>query len=146
MPLEGEYAPSTADWAREQAELFEATDGAKGADMQGLPIIVLTSVGARSGQLRKTALMRVEHEGEYAVVASLGGAPKNPVWYFNLVKNPDVELQDGAVKADYRAREVMGDEKTVWWERAVAAYPPYADYQAKTDRQIPVFVLARAEV
>ena len=145
MPLEGEYAPSTVDWARTQAELFEASDGAKGADLRGMPIIVLTSVGAKSGQLRKTALMRVEHEGEYAVVASLGGAPKNPVWYFNLVKNPDVELQDGAVKADYRAREVTGDEKAVWWERAVAAYPPYADYQAGTDRQIPVFVLVRAE-
>ena len=145
MPLKGEYAPSTADWARTQAELFEASVGAKGADLRGMPIIVLTSVGAKSGQLRKTALMRVEHEGEYAVVASLGGAPKNPVWYFNLVKNPDVELQDGAVKADYRAREVTGDEKAVWWERAVAAYPPYADYQAGTDRQIPVFVLVRAE-
>ena len=145
MPLEGEYAPSTADWARTQAELFEASDGAKGADLRGMPIIVLTSVGAKSGQLRKTALMRVEHEGEYAVVASLGGAPKNPVWYFNLVKNPNVELQDGAVKADYRAREVMGDEKAVWWERAVAAYPPYADYQAGTDRQIPGVVLVRAE-
>ena len=145
MPLEGEYAPSTADWARTQAELFEATDGVKGADLRGMPIIVLTSVGAKSGRLRKTALMRVEHEGEYAVVASLGGAPKNPVWYFNLVKNPDVELQDGAVKADYRAREVTGDEKAVWWERAVAAYPPYADYQAETDRQIPVFVLTRGE-
>ena len=145
MPLEGEYAPSTADWARTQAELFEASGGAKGADLRGMPIIVLTSVGAKSGQLRKTALMRVEHEGEYAVVASLGGAPKNPVWYFNLVKNPDVELQDGAVKADYRAREVTGDEKSVWWGRAVAAYPPYADYQAGTDRQIPVFVLVRAE-
>ena len=145
MPLEGEYAPSTVDWARRQAELFEATDGAKGADLRGMPIIVLTSVGAKSGQLRKTALMRVEYEGEYAVVASLGGAPKNPVWYFNLVKNPDVELQDGAVKADYRAREVTGDEKSVWWGRAVAAYPPYADYQAGTDRQIPVFVLTRAE-
>ena len=145
MPLEGEYAPSTVDWARMQADLFEATDGAQGADLRGMPIIVLTSVGAKSGQLRKTALMRVEYEGEYAVVASLGGAPKNPVWYFNLVKNPDVELQDGAVKADYRAREVMGDEKAVWWGRAVAAYPPYADYQAGTDRQIPVFVLTRAD-
>ena len=144
MPLTGEYAPSSVDWARTQAELFEATNGTKGADLQGMPIIVLTSVGAKSGQLRKTALMRVEHEGEYAVVASLGGAPKNPVWYFNLLKNRDVELQDGAVKVDYRAREVTGDEKAVWWERAVEAYPPYADYQAQTDRQIPVFVLVRA--
>lgn len=111
--------------------------------MRGMPVIVLTSVGAKSGLLRKTALMRVEHEGQYAVVASLGGAPKHPVWYFNLVKNPHVELQDGPKKHDYVAREVSGDEKAVWWERAVAAYPPYADYQAKTERQIPVFVLER---
>jgi deazaflavin-dependent oxidoreductase (nitroreductase family) len=145
MPLEGDYAPSTSDWARTQAELFEATDGAQGADLRGMPVIVLTSTGAKTGMLRKTALMRVEHEGEYAVVASLGGAPKHPVWYFNLVKNPAVELQDGAKKADYVARKVTGAEKAVWWERAVAAYPPYADYQEKTDRQIPVFVLSREE-
>ncbi len=145
MPLEGEYAPSTSGWARTQAELFEATDGAQGADLRGMPIIVLTSVGAKSGLLRKTALMRVEHGGEYAVVASLGGAPKHPVWYFNLLKTPRVELQDGAVKADYTAREVTGAEKAVWWERAVAAYPPYADYQQKTERQIPVFVLTRLD-
>jgi deazaflavin-dependent oxidoreductase (nitroreductase family) len=144
VPLEGEYAPSTSDWARTQAELFEATNGAEGAELLGMPIIVLTSVGAKSGLLRKTALMRVEHDGEYAVVASLGGAPKHPVWYFNLVKNPNVELQDGAVKKDFVAREVTGDEKAVWWQRAVAAYPPYADYQEKTDRQIPVFVLSPA--
>ena len=145
MPLEGDYAPSTSDWARTQAELFEATDGAQGAELRGMPVIVLTSVGAKTGMLRKTALMRVEHEGEYAVVASLGGAPKHPVWYFNLVKNPHVELQDGAEKTDYAAREVTGAEKSVWWERAVAAYPPYADYQEATDRQIPVFVLSRED-
>jgi deazaflavin-dependent oxidoreductase (nitroreductase family) len=145
MPLEGKYAPSTSDWARTQAELFEATDGAQGADLRGMPVIVLTSVGAKTGMLRKTALMRVEHDGEYAVVASLGGAPKHPVWYFNLLKNRAVELQDGAVKADYAAREVSGDEKAVWWERAVAAYPPYADYQEKTERQIPVLVLSRVD-
>jgi deazaflavin-dependent oxidoreductase (nitroreductase family) len=143
MPLEGDYAPSTSDWARTQAELFEATDGAEGAELRGMPVIVLTSIGAKTGMLRKTALMRVEHEGEYAVVASLGGAPKHPVWYFNLVKNPHVELQDGAEKTDYVAREVTGAEKALWWERAVAAYPPYAEYQDKTDRQIPVFVLNR---
>jgi deazaflavin-dependent oxidoreductase (nitroreductase family) len=143
MPLEGDYAPSTSDWARTQAELFEATDGAEGAELRGMPVIVLTSIGAKTGMLRKTALMRVEHAGEYAVVASLGGAPKHPVWYFNLVKNPHVELQDGAEKTDYVAREVTGAEKAVWWERAVAAYPPYAEYQDKTDRQIPVFVLNR---
>lgn len=141
MPLHGEYAPSTSDWAREQAELYEASGGKEGTDLRGMPVIVLTSVGAKSGLLRKTALMRVEHEGVYAVVASLGGAPKHPVWYFNITKQPHVELQDGEVKKDYIAREVTGEEKAVWWERAVAAYPPYADYQEKTDREIPVFVL-----
>ncbi|MCU1542738.1 MAG: hypothetical protein JWM50_603 [Microbacteriaceae bacterium] len=141
MPLTGDYEPSTADWAREQVELFEATDGREGNTLRGHPIIVLTSVGAKSGRLRKTPLMRVEHDGEYAVVASLGGAPKHPVWYFNLVKNPLVELQDGAVKRDYTAREVSGEEKAAWWERAVAAWPDYAGYQQKTDREIPVFVL-----
>ncbi|MGV8880913.1 MAG: nitroreductase family deazaflavin-dependent oxidoreductase [Rhodoglobus sp.] len=141
MPLTGEYAPSTSDWAREQAELYEASGGKEGADLRGMPVIVLTSVGAKSGLLRKTALMRVEHDGVYAVIASLGGAPKHPVWYFNIKKQPHVELQDGADKKDYIAREVTGDEKAVWWERAVAAYPPYADYQEKTDREIPVFVL-----
>ena len=141
MPLSGEYAPGTSKWARKQAEAYEASDGTKAADLRGRPIIVLTSVGAKTGLLRKTALMRVEHDGQYAVVASLGGAPKHPVWYFNLKKNPHVELQDGPEKHDYLARELTGDEKAVWWERAVAAYPPYADYQKKTDRQIPVFVL-----
>jgi deazaflavin-dependent oxidoreductase (nitroreductase family) len=141
MPLTGEYAPSPADWAREQAEKFEQSNGAQANDMRGMPSIVLTSVGAKSGLLRKTPLMRVEHDGEYAVVASKGGAPEHPVWYYNLVKNNHVELQDGAVKKDYLARLVEGDEKAVWWERAVAAYADYADYQTKTDRQIPVFVL-----
>ena len=141
MPLTGEYEPSTVNRARAQVELFESTDGAKGATMRGRPIIVLTSVGARSGRLRKTPLMRVEHAGEYAVVASLGGAAKHPVWYFNLLKNPHVELQDGAVKRDYLAREVTGTEKSLWWERAVAAWPDYARYQEKTEREIPVFAL-----
>lgn len=141
MPLQGEYAPSTSDWAREQAEKYEASGGADAGDLRGMPVIVLTTVGAKTGMLRKTALMRVEHDGHYAVVASLGGAPKNPVWYYNIVKQPHVELQDGPVKKDYLAREVTGEEKAAWWERAVAAYPPYADYQEKTDREIPVFVL-----
>jgi deazaflavin-dependent oxidoreductase (nitroreductase family) len=141
MPLQGEYAPSTVGWARAQAETYEGSGGTEATELRGRPVIVLTSVGAKSGLLRKTALMRVEHDGQYAVVASLGGAPKHPVWYFNLVKNPHVELQDGAEKHDYLARELSGDEKAVWWERAVAAYPPYADYQTKTDRQIPVFLL-----
>jgi F420H(2)-dependent quinone reductase len=141
MPLEGEYAPSPWDWSREQADKYAESGGAEAADMKGMPIILLTTVGAKTGKLRKTPLMRVEHGGEYAIVASLGGAPKNPVWYYNVAKNPRVELQDGSVTRDYDAREVFGDEKAVWWERAVDAYPDYADYQTKTDRQIPVFVL-----
>ena len=141
MPLHGEYAPSTAAWARKQAERYETTDGAEAADLRGRPVIVLTSVGAQTAKLRKTALMRVEHDGDYAVVASMGGAPRNPVWYHNLKANPHVELQDGAVKRDYLAREVVGDEKATWWERAVATWPDYAKYQAKTTRRIPVFVL-----
>jgi deazaflavin-dependent oxidoreductase (nitroreductase family) len=141
MPLSGEYEPGSAAWARKQAELYESTNGAKGGDLRGRPVIVLTSVGARTGKLRKTALMRVEHEGVYAVVASQGGSPKNPVWYNNLTAEPHVELQDGATKRDYLAREVSADEKSVWWARAVATWPDYARYQTKTDRQIPVFVL-----
>jgi deazaflavin-dependent oxidoreductase (nitroreductase family) len=141
MPLSGEYEPSTSTWARTQAELYESSGGTEGTELHGRPVIILTSVGAKSGRLRKTALMRVEHDGEYAVVASLGGAPKHPVWYFNLKQNPHVELQDGAVRRDYDAREVTGDEKAVWWQRSVEAFPPYADYQAGTDREIPLFVL-----
>jgi F420H(2)-dependent quinone reductase len=141
MPLTGEYEPSTAGWARKQAERYEASNGAEAGALRGRPIIVLTSVGAKTGKLRKTALMRVEHEGMYAVVASLGGAARNPVWYNNLKANPHVELQDGPTKRDYTAREVTDDEKAVWWERAVQAFPDYANYQARTKRQIPVFVL-----
>ena len=145
MPLQGEYGPSTSGWARTQAERYEASGGAEAASLRdtGWPVIVLTTLGAKSGLLRKTALMRVEHDGVYAVVASLGGSPQHPKWYFNLLANPLVELQDGAEKHDYRAREVEGDEKALWWERSVAAYPPYAAYQKRTDRQIPVFVLER---
>jgi F420H(2)-dependent quinone reductase len=141
MPLTGEYEPSPSDWARKQVELYEATNGKEGAELRGRPVIVLTSVGAKTGKLRKTPLMRVEHDGTYAVVASLGGAPRHPVWYHNLKKNPKVELQDRATKRDYVAREVTGDEKRVWWDRAVDTWPDYATYQTKTDRQIPVFVL-----
>ena len=141
MPLTGEYEPSTSDWARENAELYIASGGTQGTDLNGMPVVLLTTIGAKSGKLRKTPLMRVEHGGQYAVVASLGGAPKNPVWYYNIVANPQVELQDGTESGDYRAREVFGDEKAIWWDRAVAAYPDYADYQRKTDRAIPVFVL-----
>jgi deazaflavin-dependent oxidoreductase (nitroreductase family) len=141
MPLSGEYAPSPWDWSREQADKYAESGGTDAADMKGMPIILLTTVGAKTGKLRKTPLMRVEHDGQYAVVASLGGAPKNPVWYYNIAANPRVELQDGSVTHDYNAREVFDDEKATWWERAVAAYPDYADYQEKTERQIPVFVL-----
>jgi deazaflavin-dependent oxidoreductase (nitroreductase family) len=115
--------------------------GEQGTELKGRPVILLTTIGAKTGKIRKTPLMRVEHDGEYAVVASLGGAPKNPVWYYNIVANPRVELQDGPDTKDYDSREVIGDEKAVWWERAVATWPDYAEYQTKTDRQIPVFVL-----
>jgi deazaflavin-dependent oxidoreductase (nitroreductase family) len=141
MPLTGEYEPSAASWARDQVDLYERSGGTEGTDMQGKPVIILTSLGAKTGKIRKTPLMRVEHDGQYAVVASLGGAPKNPVWYYNLTENPQVELQDGPVKKDYMAREVTGQERETWWERAVAAWPDYAEYQKKTTRTIPVFVL-----
>ncbi|MCC3333294.1 nitroreductase family deazaflavin-dependent oxidoreductase [Nocardia abscessus] len=141
MPLTGEYEPSTSGWAREQAEKYENSGGTKGATIQGKPVILLTTKGAKSGKLRKTPLMRVEHDGEYAVVASLGGAPKHPVWYYNIKAEPHVELRDGPVNKDYTAREVFGEEKAQWWERAVQVWPDYANYQTKTDRQIPVFVL-----
>ncbi|NCT91823.1 nitroreductase family deazaflavin-dependent oxidoreductase [Cellulomonas sp. APG4] len=141
MPLTGEYAPSPSDQARSQAELYESSGGTEGTTMRGVPVIILTTLGARSGKLRKTPLMRVEHDGEYAVVASMGGAPTHPVWYHNVVANPLVELQDGPVRRDYTAREVTGDERAVWWERAVAVWPDYAAYAERTDRLIPVFVL-----
>src|ERR1041385_7010000 len=143
MPLEGEYEASPTQWVREQVELYESSGGTKGTTLMdtGMPVILLTTRGAKSGKILKTPLMRVEHDGRYAVVASLGGAPKNPVWYNNVVANPDVELQDGPNKARYRAREVHGPEKAEWWERAVEAWPDYANYQTKTTREIPVFVL-----
>ena len=142
MPLTGEYEPGTFDFSRDQVDLYERSGGTEGtAHPGGERVIVLTSVGAKTGKLRKTPLMRVEHAGEYAVVASLGGAPQHPVWYHNLVAQPHVELQDGPVRKDYQAREVHGAERDVWWERAVAAWPDYAEYQKKTTRVIPVFVL-----
>ncbi len=144
MPLSGDYEPSTSDWARENAEKYMESGGTEGTELAGRPVILLTTVGAKSGKIRKTPLMRVEHNGEYAVVASLGGAPKHPVWYYNITNNPRVELQDGQTAGDYDAREVFGDEKATWWERAVKAWPDYAEYQKKTDRQIPVFVLTPA--
>ncbi|MES5817521.1 nitroreductase family deazaflavin-dependent oxidoreductase [Streptomyces sp. RG80] len=147
MPLEGEYEPSPTGWVRDQVELYESSGGTEGNTLMdtGMPVILLTTRGVRSGKIRKTPLMRVEHEGRYAAVASLGGAPKHPVWYHNVKADPRVELQDGPQKRDMTAREVTGEEKAAWWERAVAAYPPYAEYQEKTDRVIPVFVLEPAD-
>lgn len=145
MPLTGEYEPSTEEWARKQAETYEATDGREANTLRGVPIIVLTSVGARSGRLRKNALMRVEHDGRYAVVASKGGAPEHPAWYHNLVQEPHVELQDGAERHDYTARLATGAEREEWWKRSTAVWPDYARYQTLTDREIPVFVLERRD-
>jgi len=141
MPLIGEYEPSSEGWVRDQVELYESSGGTDGTTMRGMPVIVLTSRGARSGKLRKTPLMRVEHDGAYAAVASRGGAPTHPQWYHNLLADPHVELQDGPRRQDMTAREVTGEERATWWERAVAAFPDYATYQTKTERQIPVFVL-----
>lgn len=141
MPLVGEYEPSKAEWVRNQVEQYEGSDGTEGTTLRGMPVIILTSRGAKSGKIRKTPLMRVEHDGLYAVVASQGGAPTHPVWYYNLVAEPHVELRDGPVTSDRAARELEGVERATWWDRAVAAYPDYAEYQTKTDRLIPVFLL-----
>ncbi|MEE1820423.1 nitroreductase family deazaflavin-dependent oxidoreductase [Streptomyces sp. SP18ES09] len=140
MPLEGEYEPSTTKWVRDQVELYESSGGTEGTTMRGMPVVLVTNRGARSGKLRKTPLMRVEHEGAYALVASNGGAVKHPVWYHNLVAAPLVELRDGTRRWDMRTRLVTGEERRAWWERAVTAFPDYADYQVKTDREIPLFV------
>jgi len=141
MALNSEYAPSPAKWVRDQVEQYEASGGTSGTTMRGMPVIVVTMRGARSGKVRKVPLMRVEHHGEYAAVASKGGADEHPVWYYNLVATPAVEVQDGTVVHTMNAREVTGKEKSIWWERCVAAFPDYADYQIKTERPIPVFVL-----
>lgn len=141
MPVTGEYAPSTSQWARDQAELYESSGGTDGTMLHGKPVIILTSKGAKTGKVRKTALMRVEHDGQYAVVASKGGAPEHPFWYYNLVANPLVELQDGPTKRDYLAHLATGVEREEWWKRSVEAFPNYDGYQQKTDREIPVFVL-----
>jgi deazaflavin-dependent oxidoreductase (nitroreductase family) len=142
MPLTGEYEPSAFDWVREQVETYERTNGAEANTLRdtGIPVIVVTTKGATSGKLRKFALMRVEHEGEYALVASLGGAPKNPSWYHNLLAEPLVMIQDGPEPHDYTTRIVEGEERAVWWKRSAAVFPTYDEYQAKTDRVIPVFV------
>ena len=141
MPLDGDYEPSPSQWVREQVEAYERTGGAEGGTMQGVPVVVITSVGASSGKLRKNPVMRVESGGSYAAVASKGGADDHPAWYHNMVTSPLVELQDGEERHDYRVREVEGAERDAWWERAVEVWPAYDDYKAKTDRRIPVLVL-----
>ena len=146
MTLEGAYEASPWDWVREQVERYEQSGGKEANTFldTGLPIIIVTTRGNKSGKLRKTPLMRVEHGGEYALVASVGGAPKHPVWYFNLKADPDaVTIQDGPEPFDATVREISGDERAVWWDRAVAAYPPYAEYQQNTERVIPVFIASR---
>jgi deazaflavin-dependent oxidoreductase (nitroreductase family) len=145
MPLQGEYEPSSSEWVRDQVEEYERSGGTRATTLRGVPVVVITSVGARSGKLRKSPVMRVEHDGTYAAVASKGGAPQNPGWYRNLVEHPLVELQDEAAKGDYTAREASGDEREVWWRRAVEVWPDYAEYQTRTDRQLPVFVLEPAD-
>jgi F420H(2)-dependent quinone reductase len=144
MPLQGEYEPSSAKWARDQVEEYESSGGTRGTELRGVPVVVITSVGSRSGKLRKNPVMRVEHDGVYAAVASKGGAPEHPAWYRNLVEHPLIELQDGPAKGDYLAREASGEERERWWNRAVEVWPDYAEYQTKTDRQIPVFVIEPA--
>lgn len=146
MPLDGEYEPSPSAWVRDQVAQYEASGGARANTLgdTGLPIVIFTTRGRHSGKVRKTPVMRVEHDGEYALVASKGGAPENPEWYYNLLGHPeDVTLQDGPEPFDVVVREADGEERAAWWERAVAAYPPYADYQEKTTRQIPVFIARR---
>ncbi|HWD97210.1 MAG TPA: nitroreductase family deazaflavin-dependent oxidoreductase [Acidimicrobiales bacterium] len=143
MPIEGEYEPSPSEWVRNQVAEYESSGGTRANTLTdtGWPIVIFTTKGRKSGKVRKTPVMRVEHDGEYAIVASKGGAPENPVWYENLKANPDeVEMQDGPEPFDVEVREVTGDEKAAWWVRAVAAYPPYAEYQEKTSRSIPVFI------
>jgi F420H(2)-dependent quinone reductase len=146
MTIEGEYIPSAWDWVREQVEAFEASGGTEATTLMdtGMPVVVVTTRGAKTGGIRKFALMRVEHDGEYALVASKGGDPHHPGWYYNVLAHPDeVLVQDGGDRFPVSVREISGDEKAVWWERSVAAYPPYADYQANTDREIPVFIASR---
>src|SRR5919109_283896 len=140
MPLDGDFELSPTGWVRDQTEQILSTGTTDGVDVLGLPVVLITMRGAKSGKLRKVPLMRVEHDGVYAVVASKGGAPEHPVWYHNLKANPVVDLQDSTVTQHYRARELEDEERTLWWKRSVEASPPYADYQKKTDRLIPVFV------
>jgi deazaflavin-dependent oxidoreductase (nitroreductase family) len=141
-----EYDASPRDWVRNQVELYERSGGTQGTTLRdtGLPVVVMTNRGARSGRIRKTPVMRVEHEGRYAAVASDGGTPTHPTWYYNLRAHPEVQVQDGPTRRDMVARLLTGDERAQWWARAVAAFPNYADYQRKTDREIPVFLLEPA--
>ncbi|MBV8463845.1 MAG: nitroreductase family deazaflavin-dependent oxidoreductase [Acidimicrobiales bacterium] len=146
MPISGDYEPSSWDWVRNQVEEYEQSGGQRGNTLldTGLPVIIVTTRGNKSGKVRKMALMRVEHDGQYALVASMGGAPKHPVWYFNVMAHPEeVSIQDGPEPFDVEVRELEGDERKVWWDRAVAAYPPYAEYQERTERRIPVLVASR---
>jgi F420H(2)-dependent quinone reductase len=146
MTLDGEYEPSPAQWVRDQVAEYEASGGQRANTLAntGLPVVIVTTRGNRSGKIRKTPLMRVEHDGQYALVASKGGAPSNPVWYYNLVADPDsVVIQDGPEPFPVAVRQLDGDDRAQWWERAVAAYPPYAEYQEKTERTIPVFLATR---
>lgn len=142
MAIAGEYAPSPARWVRNQVEEYEASQGARANTMgdSGLPIIIVTMVGHKTGKLRKVPLMRVEHEGEYALVASKGGAAEHPLWYWNLLADPAVQIQDGPEPLDAVVHVATGEERAVWWERAVAAFGRYAEYQENTDREIPVFI------
>ncbi len=143
MTLQGEYVPSKADWVREQVAKFEESNGAEANTLRdtGYPIVVITSVGAKSGYLRKNPVMRVERDGKYVAIASKGGAPDQPEWYYNFLAHPEVELQDGAVRKTYRARVLEGDERAEWWQFAVDTWGTYASYQEKTEREIPVFLL-----
>ncbi|MGH9291733.1 MAG: nitroreductase family deazaflavin-dependent oxidoreductase [Acidimicrobiales bacterium] len=146
MALEGDYGPSPSEWVREQVALYESSGGTKGTTLRdtGLPVVIITSRGARTAKVRKTPLMRVENGGRYAAIASKGGAPEHPLWYRNLIESPLVTLQDGPTRSEMSVRELEGPERDEWWERAVAAYPPYADYQERTERRIPVLLLEPA--
>jgi F420H(2)-dependent quinone reductase len=141
MTTQGKYVPSPSDRVKDQVALYEATEGAEGGTLDGKPIIVLTTIGAITGNIRKTPLMRIEHNGKYAVVASYAGGPHNPLWYHNVLANPVVEVQDGAVHHKVRAREVFGAEKDEWWQHADAAYSEFPHYRAVAGREIPVLVL-----
>lgn len=141
MPLSGEYEPSTLGLARDQAEEYMASGGTAGTELNGRPVVLVTSIGRKTGKIRKTPLMRVEHNGQYAIIGSMGGAPKHPVWYHNIKAHAHVELQDGPITKDYLAREVFGEEKAMWWERALVTWPDYEMYQSRCEREFPMFVL-----